>query len=319
MLNLTLTGLGLALLLAGGEGVVRGAVAAARRLGMSPLVIGLTVVGFGTSAPELVVSVGAAASGAPALAVGNVLGSNIANILLIVGVAALLMPLEVHPDALRRDGVVLLLVTLAFPIAVLSGTIGHAEGTVMVALLIAYIGWSVWSDRRTAGPAAERHRDEAEAFSAALPGSGWTIALAIVAGLAALVGGAHMAVTGATALAREAGISETVIGITLVAIGTSLPELSTAIAAARRGSSDVCIGNIIGSNLFNILGVAGASAIAAPLPFDDPLAIADMWIMLGVTALLMAFMLTGQRIVRWEGCALLALYAVFIAFQFVVV
>ncbi|MEE8443870.1 MAG: calcium/sodium antiporter [Alphaproteobacteria bacterium] len=316
MLNVALTGLGLALLLVGGEAVVRGAVAAARRLGISPLVIGLTVIGFGTSAPELVVSVEAALSGAPALAVGNVLGSNIANILLIVGIAALLSPLVVHPDALRRDGVVLLLVTLAFPLVALNGGIGRAEGLVMVGLLIAYIAGSIWSDRRHAGPTAELHREEVEGFTAALPRSGWVIALFILAGLAALVGGAQLAVTGATALAREAGISETVIGITLVAIGTSLPELSTAIAAARRGNSDVCIGNIIGSNLFNILGVAGASAIAAPLPFDDPLAVVDLWIMLGVTALLMAFMLTGQRIVRREGCVLLALYGVFIAFQF---
>ncbi len=316
MLNLALTGLGLALLLVGGEGVVRGAVAAARRLGISPLVIGLTVIGFGTSAPELVVSVGAALSGAPALAVGNVLGSNIANILLIVGIAALLSPLVVHPDALRRDGVVLLVVTAAFPLAALNGGIGRTEGMAMVALLVAYIAASIWSDRRNAGPAAELHREEATGFTDALPRSGWVIALFILAGLAALVGGAQLAVTGATALAREAGISETVIGITLVAIGTSLPELSTAIAAARRGNSDVCIGNIIGSNLFNILGVAGASAIAAPLPFDDPLVVVDLWIMLGVTALLVAFMLTGQRIVRWEGCALLLLYGVFIAFQF---
>jgi len=316
MLNFVLTGLGLGLLLLGGEGVVRGAVAAAQRLGVSPLVIGLTVVGFGTSAPEMVVSVEAALSGAPALAVGNVLGSNIANILLIVGAAALLSPLAVHPDALRRDGVVLLVVTLGFPLVALSGAIGRTEGMAMVALLIVYIAGSIWSDRRNAGPAAELHREGAEGFADALPRSGWVIALFILAGLAALVGGARLAVTGATALAREAGVSETIIGITLVAIGTSLPELATAIAAARRGSSDICIGNIIGSNLFNLLGVAGASAIAAPLPFDDPLAIADLWIMLGVTALLMAFMLTGQRVVRWEGCALLALYGAFIAFQF---
>jgi cation:H+ antiporter len=316
MTNLILTGLGLTLLLVGGEGVVRGAVAAAQRLGISPLVIGLTVIGFGTSAPELVVSVEAALSGAPALAVGNVLGSNIANILSIVGIAALLSPLVVHPDALRRDGVVLLLVTLGFPLAALNGVIGPTEGMVMVALLFAYLAWSIWSDRHNAGPAADLHREEAEGFTDALPQSGWVIVLFILLGLTALLGGARLAVTGATALARDAGISETVIGITLVAIGTSLPELATAIAAVRRGNSDVCIGNIIGSNLFNILGIAGAAAIAAPLPFTDPLAVADLWIMLGCTALLMAFMLTGLRIVRWEGCVLLLLYALFIAFQF---
>ena len=316
MLNLTLTALGLALLLAGGEGVVRGAVATARRLGISPLVIGLTVVGFGTSAPELVVSVGAALSGAPGIAIGNIIGSNIANILLIVGIAALLMPLAVHPDALRRDGVVLVAVTLAFPAVAFDGTIGRGEGLAMVALLFVYIGWSIWSDRQGPGPAADLHREEAEGFTAPLPQTGRSIALALQRGLAALVGGAQLAVTGATALAREAGISETVIGITLVAIGTSLPELATAVAAARRGHADVCIGNIVGSNLFNILGIAGASAIAAPLPFTDPVAIADMWFMLGVTALLLVFMLTGLRIVRWEGCVLLLLYAGFIAFQF---
>jgi len=316
MLNLTLTALGLALLLAGGEGLVRGAVATARRLGISPLVIGLTVVGFGTSAPELVVSVGAALSGATGLAVGNVIGSNIANILLIVGIAALLMPLAVHPDALRRDGVVLVSVTLAFPAVALDGTIGRGEGLAMVALLFVYLAWSIWSDRRGPGPAAELHREEAEEYTASLPRTGWSTALFILLGLAGLIGGAELAVTGATALAREAGISETVIGITLVAVGTSLPELATAVVAARRGHADVCIGNIVGSNLFNILGIAGASAIAAPLPFIDPIAIADMWIMLGVTALLMVFMLTGLRIVRWEGCALLLLYVAFIAFQF---
>jgi len=317
MLNLAMTGLGLVLLLAGGEALVRGAVAAARQLGISPLVIGLTVVGFGTSAPELVVSVDAAISGAPALALGNVLGSNIANMLLIVGAAALLTPLAVHPDALRRDGVVLALVTLGFALLSLNGAIGRVEGLAMIGVLVAYLAWSIWSDRRRAGPVAELHREEAAELPDPLPRAGWIIALSILLGLAALIAGARLAVTGATALARDAGISETVIGITLVAVGTSLPELATAIVAARRRHADVCIGNIVGSSLFNILAVAGASAVARPLPVDDPVAVLDMWVMLGVTLLLLAFMLTGLRVVRWEGAVLLALYAVFVAVQFV--
>ena len=307
-MNLLMTLAGLLLLLAGGEGLVRGAVGIARRMGISPFIVGLTIVGFGTSAPELVVSVDAALAGAPGIAVGNVIGSNMANMMLIVGAAALLCPLAVHPDALRRDSVVMMAATLLFVTIAFSGVMNRVTGIVFVCALFTYLALSRWWDSRQAGPAAALHGEEAAEVSVVLPQRIWLLITAMVVGLAALIGGSRLAVTGATALARDAGISEEIIGITLVAIGTSLPELATAIMAAKRGHTDVCIGNIIGSNIFNLLGIAGAAAIVTPLSFELEIIKYDLWALLAVTGILIAFMLTGRRIERWEGVGLLILY-----------
>ena len=311
-MNLLITLAGLFLLLAGGEGLVRGAVGIARRMGISPFIVGLTIVGFGTSAPELVVSVDAALAGSPGIAVGNVIGSNMANMMLIVGAAALISPLAVHPDAVRRDSVVMTGATVLFVAVAFSGTMTRPAGIGFVCALFLYLAFSLWWDSRQAGPAAILHGDEAAAVSVVLPPRLWLLITAIVVGLIALVAGSRLAVTGATAVARDAGISEEIIGITLVAIGTSLPELATAIVSAKRGHADVCIGNVIGSNIFNLLGIAGAAAMVTPLSFELDIITYDLWALPAITVILIAFMMTGRRVERSEGAGLLLLYAVYV-------
>ncbi len=307
---------GLALLLFGGEVLIRGAVGLAKRAGISPFIVGLTIIGFGTSAPEVVVSVDAALSGSPGIAVGNVIGSNIANILLIVGAAALFVPLAVHPDALKRDGTMMAFATVLFIAIALMGTATWYHGVISITVLVAYLAYSIWSDRQGNDAVAQMHSDEGELLQSGLPDKLWVMLLALGIGLVALVAGSRFAVIGASAIAREAGISEEVIGITLVAFGTSLPELATAMVAAARKQADVCIGNVIGSNIFNLLGITGAAAIAAPLPFAASVVSFDIWVLLAVTVLFMWFMLTGRRIQRWEGFVLLLLYFTYISLHF---
>jgi len=315
-MNLMMTIGGLALLLFGGEVLIRGAVGLAKRAGISPFIVGLTIIGFGTSAPEVVVSVDAALSGSPGIAVGNVIGSNIANILLIVGAAALFVPLAVHPDALRRDGTMMAFATVLFIAIALMGTATWYHGVISITVLVAYLAYSIWSDRQGNDAVAQMHSDEGELLQSGLPDKLWVMLLALGIGLVALVAGSRFAVIGASAIAREAGISEEVIGITLVAFGTSLPELATAMVAAARKQADVCIGNVIGSNIFNLLGITGAAAIAAPLPFAASVVSFDIWVLLAVTVLFIWFMLTGRRIQRWEGFVLLLLYFTYISLHF---
>ena len=307
---------GFALLLFGGESVVRGSVALAQRLGVSPLIIGLTIVGFGTSLPEMVVSVNAALVGSPGLAVGNVVGSNIANILLILGVAAVIAPIAVHPGAVKRDLLGMSAATLVYVGLGMSGQIVFWQGVLMLIALMSYIGFTVWHDNKSNDEAAEMHRDEA-AEMGEIPLRTVSIAGIIIVGLFAVVVGAEWLVTGATTLATEFGVPEEVIGLTVVAIGTSLPELATSIVAAYRGHSDVCVGNVLGSNLFNLFGITGVTALFAPLPFSDKIVSFDLWILLAATAIIIPFMLTGRRISRPEGIVLLILYVSFIASQFV--
>lgn len=307
---------GFALLLFGGEAVVRGSVALAQRLGVSPLIVGLTIVGFGTSLPEMVVSVNAALVGSPGLAVGNVVGSNIANILLILGVAAVIAPIAVHPGAVKRDLLGMSAATLVYVGLGMSGQIVFWQGVLMLFALMSYIGFTVWHDNKSNDEAAELHRDEA-AEMGEIPLRTVSIAGIIIVGLFAVVVGAEWLVTGATTLATEFGVPEEVIGLTVVAIGTSLPELATSIVAAYRGHSDVCVGNVLGSNLFNLFGITGVTALFAPLPFSDKIVSFDLWTLLAATAIIIPFMLTGRRISRPEGIVLLILYLSFIASQFV--
>ena len=306
---------GFVLLFFGGEIVVRGAVALARRFEVSPLVIGLTIVGFGTSLPELLVSLNAALSGAPGIAVGNVIGSNLANMMLILGVAALICPIAVTPSAVSRDGLVLAGVTAVFVVVAIGGSAERHEGALMVAALAAYIGLSLWHDARSSSGPAQLHREEAEALTG-LPRQLWLIILTIVGGFGAISLGADFLVDGATSLARAAGVPDEVIGLTLVAIGTSLPELATSIVAAYRGHADVCIGNVIGSNIFNLFGILGITAIAVPVPFAEKIVGFDLWVLAGVTLLLLALLFTGWRLARIEAALLLALYGAYVACQF---
>ena len=306
---------GFALLLFGGESVVRGSVALAQRLGISPLIVGLTIVGFGTSLPEMVVSVNAALVGSPGLAVGNVVGSNIANILLILGVAAIIAPIAVSPGAVKRDLLGMSAVTLVYVGLGMSGQIVFWQGALMLIALMSYIGFTVWHDNKSNDEVAELHREEAPEMGT-IPLRTVSIAGIIIVGLFAVVVGAEWLVTGATTLAMEFGVPEEVIGLTVVAIGTSLPELATSIVAAYRGHSDVCVGNVLGSNLFNLFGITGVTAMFTPLPFSNKIVSFDLWILLAVTALIIPFMLSGRRINRLEGSILLALYVGFIASQF---
>jgi len=302
---------GLLLLVGGGELLVRGAVGLASVLGVSPLVIGLTVVAFGTSAPELVVSLQAVFTGHPDIVLGNVVGSNIANILLIVGAAAALKSITISPGLVRRDGSLVLVATVGFAGICLLGSIGWVAGGAMVLVLIGYTVWSFWAARRRA-PTVEPEADADEDASGA--SAGVMIALAFTAfGIGGVVVGASLLIDGAVDIARWAGLSEAVIGLTLIAFGTSLPELATAGMAALRGHSDLAVGNALGSNLFNMLAIAGVTAIVTPVPVPPELLRFDLWVMIGVTVALLIMMTTERRVSRAEGGLLMTGYAVYIS------
>ena len=306
---------GFALLLFGGEAVVRGAVGLAQRLGVSPLIVGLTIVGFGTSLPEMVVSVNAALVGSPGIAIGNVIGSNIANMMLILGVAALIMPVAVNPNAVKRDTFCMVVATLAFFALGMSGMMVWWHGVVLLTVLAGYIGFTVWHDNTTQDAAAELHREEAEEIGI-IPLKTISLIGIVVTGLFAVVVGAEWLVRGATDLATEFGVPEEVIGLTVVAIGTSLPELATSVVAAYRGHTDVCVGNVLGSNIFNLFGITSVTSLFAPLPFSEKIIGFDLWALLVATAVLLPFMITGLRINRMEGSVLVLLYGSYVAAQF---
>ncbi len=303
----------LLLLLLGGETLVRGAVALATRLGVSPLLIGLTLVGFGTSTPELITSIEAAVVGSPGIAVGNVIGSNIANILLILGIAALICPIAVSRSAFFRDGSVAMLAAIACVVVCLSGSLQPMAGAFLVALLAGYIVYCFVAERVT-GTTADASIDP----GLAMPGSSGIrlpVALALfLAGLALTMLAAHLLVSSAIAIGAAAGISETVLGLTVVAIGTSLPELVTSVLAAWRRQPDIAFGNIVGSNIYNIFGILGITAIVEPIPVPPELLDADIWVMLGATALLLVFALTGWRLSRLEGGMFMGAYAAYLTF-----
>ncbi len=305
---------GLVLLLGGGEALVRGAVQIAGRLGLSPLVIGLTIVGFGTSTPELVTSIEAALIGAPGIAVGNVVGSNIANILLILGAAVLLAPIAIHRAAFLRDGAVLCLSAIVCLGMVQTGLIGRGAGAVLVLLLLTYIAGTIWLERRGRSAAAVMYEQEADTVQLARAPSTAVSVVLVVAGLALTIGGAQLLVTGAVDVATSWGISEAVIGLTIVAVGTSLPELATSLIAARKGQGDVAFGNIVGSNIFNVLGILGVTALVHPVAIPAQIAGSDIWIMLAATAVLILLAWSGWRLRRWEGGVMLAGYALYIGF-----
>jgi len=308
---------GLALLLVAGELLVRGAVLVALRLGVSPLMIGLTVVGFGTSMPELVTSLQAAFAGTPGIAIGNVVGSNIANILLILGLAAIVSPIPCPVHSLIRDGGVMLAAALALLALTAGGAIGRADGTLLVLGLVAYL-LVVWRQehRRGRDGVAPDTVGAVSGLPAEAPVPGVMAVMReiglLAAGLAGLVLGARLLVDGAVDLAAAAGVSDTVVGLTIVAVGTSLPELVTSVVAAIRRQSDIAFGNVIGSNIFNALGIAGTTAIAMPVAVPPEIVRFDLPVMIGATLLLTVFAATGARLTRGEGVVLLAGYALYI-------
>ncbi|KNX40029.1 Inner membrane protein YrbG [Roseovarius tolerans] len=312
---------GLVLLIAGGELLVRGAVQVATGLGISPLVIGLTLVGFGTSTPELVTSVQAALSDAPGIAYGNIVGSNIANILLIAGVAALISPMVIASVALRRDGAVMVAVAVAFSAAAFLMPLGRVVGVIFIAALMGYIYLAFRQEKASMpeghGAVYDKSLALQEADAALAPPKPPEKSLLIsmliaLGGLVLVVIGGRFLVDGAVSLARGFGISETVIGLTIVAVGTSMPELVTSVVAGLKKQGDVAFGNIVGSNIYNILGIGGFTALIAPGTVPVEIVTFDNLVMIGVSLALVAFAWTGLRIARWEGAALLAGYVVYV-------
>lgn len=292
--------LGLVGLFLGGDALVRGAVGVAQRLAMPPLLIGLTVVGFGTSMPELLVSVQAALAGSPALAIGNIVGSNIGNILLIAGISALVWPIAVSGGSLKRDTAFMVAAALALVPLFWMGVIGRLAGLALVAGLIAYLVISYLK--------SQNEPDEAAPPARPL----WQSLLWLVVGFVALLAGARFLVEGSVNIARSFGISEAFIGLTIVAIGTSLPELATSLIAALKRHSEIAIGNIIGSNIFNVLGILGVTAIIAPIPVESRFLTFDLPVLIGVTLLFTALLLLRPVIGRGMGAALLAGYAAYV-------
>lgn len=302
---------GLVLLAVGAEVLIRGATEIARRFGLSELLIGLTLVGFGTSTPELVSSVQAALKGSPGIAVGNVVGSNIANVLLILGVSALIAPITVEPKAFRRDGATVLLATLVAIAAAMTIGFTRLTGGVFLFCLAAYILSAYLSERKSSHPEAERH---AAAGAAAAHGPKSVILDLVLAavGLALLIFGARLLVNSSISIATTLGVSETIIGLTIVAVGTSLPELVTSVLAAARGKSALALGNVVGSNIYNILGILGATALVKPLSAAPQIVAFDNWVMLAATLAMIAFARSSGRITRLEGGVLLLGYVVYI-------
>lgn len=294
---------GLALLVVGGDLLVKGAVNLALRLGITPLVVGLTVVAFGTSAPELMVSLSAALGGSTDIALGNVVGSNIANVLVILGTSAVISTIRTDQVDLRESWAKMVAASVLLIAMGLTGEIGRIDGLV---LLVA-MGLVLWRQLSTAR--ADRPVD----VEGAQLGANWNrILLWLAAGLATLPVGAHLLVSGATDIARDIGISEAVIGLTLVAVGTSLPELAASVAAARRGQAAVALGNVVGSNLFNILAILGITATIAPLPIAPQIMNFDLWVMLATALLLWPFLFRKIPLGKVAGAGLLALYAVYV-------
>lgn len=296
--------LGLIFLGVGGDLLIRGAVRIAQRLGLSPLVIGLTLVGFGTSTPELVTSVQAGLSYAPGVAYGNIIGSNIANILLIGGLSALLFPIAIDRVALRRDASTMLGAAVVFWALALTMPLGRAVGIALILGLIVYLAWVLRTERAGTSASAD---DTAPSPKAPLAPP----ILLTLAGLGLVILGGATLVRGAVTLAQNAGVSETFIGLTIVAIGTSLPELVTSVMAALRRQGDVAFGNIVGSNIYNVLGIGGATALIAPAPIPADIIRFDLPVMILASMTLIALAAYRARMSRHAGAALLLGYAAY--------
>ncbi|MBZ4021179.1 sodium:proton exchanger [Rhodobacter sp. TJ_12] len=298
--------LGLLLLLGAGDFLVKGSVAMALRLGIPSLIVGLTVVAFGTSAPELLVSVNAALGGQAGIALGNVVGSNIINMLMILGLPALIAVIHSSQIDTRRSFTMMLAVSVLVIALAFMGTIGRWQGLVLLAALALIL----WDNVREAR--AHRNARPAETEELGDPHMAvWKIAGLIAVGFVGLAVGADLLVDGAVAVARIAGISETVIGLTLVAIGTSLPELVTSVMAALRKQADVALGNVIGSNIFNLTAILGTTAVIAPMPVPVELLHFDLWVMLAAALALTPFVFWRRDIGRGAGIALILGYLLY--------
>jgi cation:H+ antiporter len=298
---------GFVILTAAAEALVYGASSLARRVGLSPLVIGLTVVSIGTSLPELVVGIEAALVGNGDIALGNVVGSNIGNMALILGTAALVRPLAVQSQIVRVDSPILVVVSLVFAGLVVDGTLSRLDGLLLVGGIVAYVAYNLYAAQSS--PTAVH--DE---FEAGLPQlhAVWVDAGLLVVGLGGLVAGAHLLVEGAVAIAEALGVGPIVIGLTIVAVGTSLPELATSVVAARRGEGDIAVGNAVGSSVFNVLGILGVTVLVQPLS-TQTLGWVDVGVMGGTALIVLPLFRTDWTLSRLEGAFLLVCYAAYVA------
>lgn len=309
-LTLMLLIVGLVVLLLGAELLVRGASRLAIGFGISPLVVGLTVVAFGTSSPELAVSIGAALSGQADIALGNVVGSNIANVLLILGISAVITPLVVTQKLVRREVPLMIGVSFLLLLLGLDGRIGRLDGLLFFAGLVAYTVFAIRQSRReTSAVQAEYGAEFGKVGSMTARQTIFSVAFLVI-GLALLLLGARWLVNGAVSIARALGLSELVIGLTVIAAGTSLPEVATSVIASIRGERDIAVGNVVGSNLFNILSVLGLTAAVTPGGVGVPAAALrfDLPFMIAVAVACLPIFFTGYRIARWEGALFLAYY-----------
>jgi cation:H+ antiporter len=319
----TLVG-GLVLLVIGGELLVRGSVRVAEKLGVSPLLIGLTLVGFGTSTPELVTSVEASLLGSPGIAIGNIVGSNIANILLILGLSAIIFPLAVADQALKRDGSFVIATALLLTLAGFTLGLNRLTGLLFVAGLVAYMVYAYRQEKSAETVAVQGHTaayDKGEGFErvdttlhAPAGSSGplsWLFPIAMaVGGLVIIIFGGRLLVDAAIELSRTLGLSEAVIGVTVVAVGTSLPEFVTSVVAAVRRQTDIAVGNVLGSNIYNILGIGGVTGLIAPAAFPPEMLALDVWVMIAASVLLFLFAL-NRNISRVEGGLMLVAYVAY--------
>lgn len=301
MMDLLITLAGFVTLVAGAELMVRGAVDLALRARISPLVIGLTVVSMGTSAPELLVSLVSAVHENSAISIGNVVGSNIVNISFILGVSVLVFPIEVDRDARRIHWPVMMAATLLFWWFFMDDLLSRLEGVLFLGLMVVYVWWMVWSSRRSAQSAAV----EAPRMT------WWKSSALLFLGIIALTFGADWFVAGGVAIAAAAGVSEQLIGVTIVAVGTSMPELITSMVAAFRKQPDISLGNLIGSNVFNLLGILGVTAAVHPIASDHAAFRIDLMAMALVAVLLYPLMRFGNRMGRWQGAVLVVAYAAY--------
>ncbi|WP_375228042.1 calcium/sodium antiporter [Roseobacter sp. S98] len=301
-----LSGLGLLILLLAGDALVKGAVNLSLRLGVPALIVSLTIVAFGTSAPELLISVQAVLEGAPGLALGNVVGSNTANILLVLGVPAILAAMHTSECNTRKTYNFMILASLLFIALACRGVFDWIAGAVLLGALAFVLG-DAFRDAHQHRQACKGDDEEPEGADPDMPG--WRIAVFLVLGLIGLPLGADLLVDNATVIARQYGVSDTVIGLTLVAIGTSLPELATTTMAALRRQADVALGNVIGSNMFNLLAIIGIASLVGPIPVDPEFLRFDLWVMLGASLLLAVFVYFRVNITRGWGILLAALYA----------
>lgn len=317
-MNILLFLSGLVALVVGAGLLVRGASKLALSFGISPLVVGLTIVAFGTSAPEVAVSVGAALDGRTDIAIGNVVGSNIFNVLFILGVSALIVPLVVNIQLIRQEVPIMVGASVLLLALGIDGTLSWMDGALLFALLVAYTVFLVVQSRRETKAARDEYAQEVQPAAQGAWDSKLPVQLALIAaGLVALVLGSEWLVTAAVSFAKDMGVSDLVIGLTIVAAGTSMPEVATSITAAIKGERDIAVGNVVGSNTFNILGCLGISGLVsgeAGLAMSQALMNFDIWVMLAVALACLPVFLTGREIARWEGGVFLVYYGAYVAY-----